>query len=206
MILTPESVLAVLVHVLESATGLGSGKVILEGGNQGPRPASDSQDSLYCSLWWKRMEPLPQNTGDYADNTDPCDYDNAGPITQHLRNETWCTVQVSFRGASAFSKAVEAAAALQNDERFFDLWKILGYGGIESIQDATAPFRGGVQPHAFFNLSFYACFGSEHQAEWFRNSQWAILGYPEGQSIPGVDSFDYAKENAEPEQDCRCIE
>jgi hypothetical protein len=172
MILTPDDVKKLLVSVFEVVTGLGAGRVIWET-EAGPRPP----EGLYCSLWWKSFEPLPQNQGDYSD---PARNAGASPngrgalITQHLRNETWCTVQVSFWGPRAFATAAMAVGALQNDNRNFDLWRILGYGGVEAMQDISLPFRGRVQPRCFFDLSFYACFGADYPVDWFDTSQWTI--------------------------------
>lgn len=162
MICTKESVSKLLVGVLERITGLGKGRVIIEG-EAGPRPS----EGLYCTLWWKDATPEPQNDGDFTDDGPECEYDKSHPLTQHLRNETYCTVQVSFWGKGAFEAALSAVSALQNAQRWFDLWRVLGYGGVDRVQDISAAFRGLLQGRAFFNLSFYACFGAAYPADWF---------------------------------------
>lgn len=162
MICTKDHIEKLLVGVLERITGLGKGRVLVED-NTGPRPS----DGLYCTLWWKDATPEPQNDGDFTDDGPECDYDKSHPLTQHLRNETYCTVQVSFWGKGAFEMALSAVSALQNAERWFDLWRVLGYGGVDRVQDISAAFRGLVQGRAFFNLTFYACFGAEYPSDWF---------------------------------------
>lgn len=191
MILTPDNVKKLLVSVFESMTGLAPGRVIWETSG-GPRPS----EGLYCSLWWKDFAPLPQNQGDYSDpdGTLPPDPEGRGElITQHLRNETWCTVQVSFWGAKAFETAVATVGELQNDNRIFDLWRILGYGGVEAIQDISAPRGGKMQQRVFFDLSFYACFGADYPVDWFDISQWTIdFADPPGEREP--EEFTYSEE------------
>jgi hypothetical protein len=155
MILTPEDVKKLLVSVLAGLTGLGFGRVIWET-TGGPRPS----EGLYCSLWWKDFELLPQTVGDYTAPTGP-DPDKEKPLTQHLRHESWCTVRVSFWGPKAFESAVRTVQAMETGDRWFDLWKVLGYGGTDAIQDISAAFRGRIQGRCFFNLSFYACFGAD---------------------------------------------
>ncbi|MEG6501569.1 MULTISPECIES: phage neck terminator protein [unclassified Desulfovibrio] len=193
MILTPEDVKKLLVSVLEGLTGLGSGRVIWETSG-GPRPS----EGLYCSLWWKDFELLPQNVGDYTAPTGP-DPDKARPITQHLRHESWCTVQISFWGPKAFESAVRTVLALQSDDRSFDLWKVLGYGGTDAVQDLSTAFRGRIQARCFFNLSFYACFGADYPAEWFDISQCGIKYAGE------IEDFEYSKADREVPDDCSCL-
>lgn len=193
MILTPEDVKKLLASVLEGLTGLGSGRVIWEA-SAGPRPS----EGLYCSLWWKDLELLPQNGGDYATSEAPGP-DKENPITQTLRNESWCTVQVSFWGPKAFETAVRTVQALQTGDRYFDLWKMLGYGGTDAIQDISAAFGGRIQGRCFFNLSFYACFGADYPVDWFDISQWAI-GY-----AGKTETFEYARADREVSDDCSCL-
>ena len=197
MILTPENVKQLLVSTLEKITALPPGRVIRET-EAGPRPSS----GLYCTLWWKTFEPLPQNGGDYAENPQyegqPDDYDKTHPIIQHLRNETWCEVQINFWGAGAFDLAVQTLQALQSDARWFDLWKVLGFGGVDAVQDISTAFRAQIQSRCFFTLSFYACFGGDYPAEWFDTSQWEIAC--SGQ----VQEFEYSKEIKD-DPDPRCL-
>ena len=186
LLLTTQDVKKLLVSVLERITGLEPGRVIWEAGG-GPRPP----EGLYCSLWWKRFEPLTQNEGAYRDVPDPDTCDKTTPILQVLRNETWCEVQVSFWGPGAFDMAALVVGRLQNDNRNFDLWHVLGYGGIDAIQDISSAFGGRIQSRCFFNLSFYACFGAEYPVAWFDVSQWGI-------SHAGrTDAFEYSKEDGE---------
>ena len=193
MILTPDKTKKLLVSVLEVITGLGSGRVIRET-EAGPRPS----EGLYCSLWWKDFELLPQNGGDYSD-TMPTDYDKAQPIVQHLRHESWCTVQVSFWGPKAFEVAVMTMQALQADDRWFDLWKMLGYGGTGVIQDISTAFKGKIQGRCFFDLSFYACFGAEYPVEWFDISSWGI------RFAGKTEQFEYQKSDRVIPDDCSVL-
>jgi len=192
MILTTQNVKKLLVSTLEGVTGLEPGRVTWEA-TGGPRPP----EGLRCSLWWKGFEPLAQNVGEYRDVSAPDTYDKATPIIQYLRNETFCEVQTSFWGDGAFDKAAATVGALQNDNRNFDLWRILGYGGIDAIQDISAYAGARIQQRAFFNLSFYACFGADYPVDWFDVSQWAI------KYAGTVTQFEYSKEiHDEPASRC----
>lgn len=195
MILTPDDTRKLLVSVFEAVTSLAPGRVIWETSG-GPRPS----EGLYCSLWWKIFDPLPQNQGDYSD---PDPEGRGELVTQYLRNETWCTVQVSFWGPKAFETAAMSVGKLQNDNRNFDLWRILGYGGVEAIQDISAPFRGTVQQRCFFDLSFYACFGADYPVDWFDISQWTIR-QQDPPAARDPEHFDYSKE-IHNEPDTRCL-
>lgn len=195
MILTTEEVKKLFIAVLERITGFPSGRVIWET-TGGPRPP----DGLYCSLWWKGLELLPQNMGDYsAPGGNEPDPDKDKPLTQHLRHESWCTVQISFWGPKAFEAAVRAVQALETSDRWFDLWKMLGYGGTDAIQDISAAFRGRIQGRCFFNLSFYACFGSDYPAEWFDIAQLGI------EYAGQAENFEYSKADRDVPDDCSCL-
>ncbi len=190
MILTVADVKLLLVQVMELCTGLPPGRVIYSGdGDSGPRPS----EGLYCSMWWKRLEPLPQTAGAYSAIGDD--------MLQEMRNESLCEVQVDFWGKKAFDTAAIAIQKLQADARFFDLWRVIGYGGIDAVQDISAYFQGTVQGRAFFTLSFYACFGSEYPVEWFDTSHWQILPNNDKQK---EEQFDYSKEIAD-EPKSRCM-
>lgn len=156
-----------LVEVFENLTGLGKGRVLRE--NYGDRrPPS----GLYCTLWFKTAEPLQQNNGDF-------EYDEAsGVFVQTLRNETYFTVQVSFWGPGAYEAALKAVSALQNSQRWADLWKIIGYAGVDAVQDISTAYLGKIQQRAFFNFNFYVCLGAAYPADWF-NKLTVKLNLPE---------------------------
>ena len=196
MILTVKEVQKLLIKVHEQSTGLDSGRVIFEG--EGPRPP----DGCYCSLWWKEIEPLPENSGSYSGQDKPSDYDKTEPLTLNLRNEAWCTVQVSFWGPDAMDTAVRSMQALNSDARWFDLWRVLGYGGVSRIQNISAQFRGKIQPRLFYDLTFYACFGTQFPADWFDSSQWQ-LGLRAGDvNNPETQEFEYSKEIRDDQDPC----
>ena len=160
-ILTTQNIKELLADVLENITGLESGRVIWED-SADPRPT----EGLYCSLCWKEFEPLPQNVGEYRDDPDP--------LIQTLRNETWCSVQISFCGLGAFDLAAASVGALQNDNRNFDLWRLLGYAGIDSVEDCGADSPADLKPCFCFTFSFYACFEADYPADWFEVSKWDL--------------------------------
>ena len=152
-----------LVRVFEAITGLGEGRVLRENYND-RRP----KGGLYCTLWFKNASPLQQNDGDFEID------EESGELIQTLRNETLFTAQVSFWGPLAYEAALSAASALQNSERWADLWRIIGYAGIDDVQDISTAYLGQVQPRAFFNFNFYVCLGVKYSSGWFDKSKWRI--------------------------------
>lgn len=171
MILTTRDIKDLLVEVMERITGL-KDRVVIET-ETGPRPG----EGLYCSLWFKGFEPLPQNVGDYRTEAD--EDGESLSMVQHLRNETYCTVQVTFRGTGAFEAATASIGWLQMDGRNFDLWKILGFGGVDALQEISMQYQGRIEPRCFFDLSFYACLGADYPVDWFDTSIWHV-GEPGG--------------------------
>lgn len=188
MILTRKTVKKLLQETIAALSGMPTERVIWED-RPGPRPS----DGRYFTLWWKNIEPLVQNSGEYAFHDD-------GSATQHLCHESYCSVQVSAWGQDAFDAVHEVAQALQADSRWFDLWRLIGYGGVDSVQDISAAFRGQVQGRAYFNLDFYACFGADHPTEWFNVSQWAI------RCNEKTEEFEYQKSDRDIPEDCSCLE
>lgn len=188
MRLTIAELKKLLVSTMELVAGLSPRRVILEGHN-GPRPSS----GLYCSLWFKDLDLLPQNVGDYTQPEQATDQ-----AVQTLRHETYCTVQISFWGPKAFDATVAASQELHTDARWSDLWRVLGYGGTGPVQDISAAFGGQVQGRAFFDLSFYACFGTDYPVDWFDTSQWAVRYAGQQEEFP------YSKEIADEPKRC-CV-
>lgn len=180
MMLTPERLRTLFVRVLERVTGLGQGRVLVED-EAGPRPA----EGLYCTLRWERMDPLPQNGGDYRDDhageyLPGCDpgcasgYDKEEPITQSLRNETLNTLRLSFWGPGAFGAGLRTQQALQEDARWADLWRVCGFADLGALCAEGAAAGGGMQTRTWFEFSFYACFGTRCPADWFDVSAWDV--------------------------------
>ena len=81
---------------------------------------------------------------------------------------------MSVRGPGAYSLASEARYGLEAAERFFDLWRVLGFAGCGPVTDLSVPLGGRIQQRAFFDITFYALFGRAYPLEWFDASQWAI--------------------------------
>ncbi|MFQ8889832.1 MAG: hypothetical protein ACLR7Z_17285 [Bilophila wadsworthia] len=147
--LTVDAVNTLLADYLTSVFQWEAGRVVVET-QAGPRPPS----GVYATLWWKGQELLQQGMGDFTLPESPEDEG-----VQSLGNETLCTVQVSVRGPHAYSLASEARYGLEAAERFFDLWRVLGFAGCGPVTDLSGPLGGRIQQRAFFDITFYALFG-----------------------------------------------
>lgn len=157
-----------LVETTEVLTGYPRGRVIVETLND-RRPVDGSP---YCTLWFKRVEPLVMGPG--VTFFDPNDTANTEQAIQVFNNESHCTVQFSFWGDSALTEAVQFMQQLHSDMRFADLWQILGYSGVDQIQDISTEYGAKIQQRAYFNLDFYVCLGRALPLDWFNVSQWTI--------------------------------
>lgn len=162
--LTVDAVNTLLADYLTAFFQWDTGRVLVET-QAGPRPPS----GVYATLWWKSQEVLRQDWGTFTLPESPRD-----DGIQHLDNESLCIMQITVRGPHAYSLASEARYSLDAAERFFDLWRVLGFAGCGPVTDLSAAFGGRVQQRAFFDLSFYALFGRAYPLEWFDASQWGI--------------------------------
>lgn len=162
--LTVNAVNTLLADYLTSVFQWEAGRVGVET-QAGPRPPS----GVYATLWWKGQELLQQGMGDFTLPESP-----EAEGVQSLGNEALCTVQVSVRGPDAYSLASEARYSLEAAERFFDLWRVLGFAGCGPVTDLSGPLGGRIQQRAFFDMTFYALFGRAYPLEWFDASQWVI--------------------------------
>jgi len=163
-ILTEEQVNDLLVNFFTSLFEWEDDRVLVET-QAGVRPTN----GIYMTLWWKSNEMLNQGNGEFIQ---PDNNENRG--AHKLDNESYCTIQITLRGDNAYSLCNEARRALDDPQRFFDLWTILGFAGCDPVQDMSAPFGGKIQQRAFFNFNFYATFGREYPADWFDKSKWII--------------------------------
>lgn len=161
---TPDSVQTLLQQVVCAITGYTADHVLIE--SKADRRPQDTKP--YATLYMKRFEPLKQDVGDYyIDQDAPVAEDG----TQVLDNETLFTVQFNFWGRGAVSTAMSVVSALQNGQRFFDIWKIIGFAGIDSVQDISAAYGAQIQQRAFFDCDFYACFGKAYPLDWYKVAQ-----------------------------------
>lgn len=155
-----------LVDVMQRVTALPNGRVLIE--TKADRRPSEG---LYCTLWFKELTPLVQNDGDFEYNTDE---PTTELITQTLDHESLCTVQLTMWGDDAYDRVTDAMQALQNAQRQFDLWQILGFAGFDSVQDISVQYGAKIQQRAFVNLHYYACLGKKYPSDWFDVSQWEM--------------------------------
>lgn len=184
---------ALFVHTLQQITGLPAGRVIIE-----TKADRRPPEGLYCTVWFKELEPLVQNEGDFEYPLDS--YDNDEPATQILDNESHCVVQIEMWGDDAYARAIDAMQALQNSQRFEDLWRVIGFAGIDYVRDISVQYGAKIQQRAYFNLSYYVCLGKKYPADWFKDTQWVL-------SLAALDyneNWDFSKEAAD-EPDPRCM-
>lgn len=183
---TPEVVQKLLQEVTCAMTGYDADHVLIE--TKADRRPQDTKP--FASLWFKNAEPLRQDQGDiYIDQDAPDSEDGI----QVLDNETLFTVQFNFWGRGAYSTALSVVSALQNARRFFDLWRLIGFAGIDAVQDISAVYGAQVQQRAYFNCDFYACFGRKYPVDWYKVSQWELdvpdVSYKETFKLDGVPPY-----------------
>jgi hypothetical protein len=159
---TPASIRTLLVAAISAMSGIAADRVQIETKNDA-RPS----DGLYATLWFKGSDVLPDYSGDKL-------IGNESTVTETLRGESLCSVQISFWGAGAYDAAVKTQLKFLNNQREFDLWRILGSAGVESVQDLSQQFGGQVQQRAFFEFNYYVCFENLVPLDWFDTSTWTI--------------------------------
>lgn len=195
--ITPEAVTKLFVEVTEALTGYGPGRVLVE--TKADRRPQDK--APYATLWFKLMEPLPQNEGDWY--YESLEYDNNEQAAQVLDNETLCTLQFGFWGDDAYHEAIKLMHALQNANRQFDLWRIVGFAGFDSVQDISVQYGAKIQQRAYFNMDFYVCFGRCYDVDWFKVSNWNLTDINTANSKYS-QQFLYSKEEQD-KIDPRCV-
>lgn len=164
-LLTVDSINALLRAVVIKSLNLSESHVIIETRNR-PRPYDDG---LYVTIFWVTQDLLVQGSGDflYPDN-------GLSEGTQALRNDAFCTVRILTRGTNAYNAASLLRQAFDSADRQWDLYHVVGFAGIESIQDISVNFGGQIQQTAFFDFSFYVCFGAEYSIPWFTRTTMVI--------------------------------
>lgn len=154
------------VEATEVLTGYARGRVLIETMID-RRPADTGP---YCTIWFKNLEPLTVNVGDfYFDFTD-----DEPDAAQVIDNESLCAAQFSFWGQGAYNEATRFMQTLHAQRRFHDLWRIVGFAGLDAIQDVSSEYGGKIQQRAYFTLNFYTCLGRALPADWFDTSKWIV--------------------------------
>lgn len=183
------------VESTEALTGYARGRVLVETMSD-RRPADGAP---YCTLWFKNLEPLAVNVGDFYFDYETEDPDKTIDAVQVLDNESFCTVQFSFWGNGAYNEATRFMQTLHAQRRYHDLWRVVGFAGIDAVQDISAQYGAKIQQRAFFNLDFYVCLGRALPADWFDVSQWGIA-LPKNKDYK--EEFEYSKEIHYGERTC----
>jgi hypothetical protein len=83
---------------------------------------------------------------------------------------------------------------MQNIMRFADLWRGIGYAGIDSVQDISTQYGAKIQQRAYFNFDFYVYFGRSYPVDYFKLSSWRQVLRTQNNY---QEQWDYPKEAAD---------
>lgn len=168
-----DSVYAILRAFVCQVLSLPDNYVLIETKTK-PRPMDDRP---YVTLYWLEQTLLEKNMYYFEQPATP-DVD----CTENTVNEAYNTMRFTVRGPNAYNLCSELRYAIESHNRFWDLWRLLGFSGVTNVTDLSAVYGGQVQQRSFIDLSFYACLGKSYPLAWFDKCPFIINGI---QSIYG---------------------
>lgn len=124
-----------------------------------PRPI----EKQYITIYWKDLDILVQTAGGgrFVDNDQ---------YIEELDNESYCTVELSVRGDNAYNLAVKIRQAIESNQRWFDLWQVIGFAGCDTVHDLSAEYGAKIQQRAVFDLHFYVLLNTTYPADYFEKA------------------------------------
>lgn len=147
---------ALFIHTLSKISGIPVTRWRV-GTRAGTRPT----EGLFGVITWKRTEPLKQ----LEDPEFTQDGDNDPTFTD--LNACYCTLEIKVLGENSRNVLSEIMFGLQSINRTWDIWNVVGFGGVTEIQNASTPLGGRIQEWSVMDVSFYVNFERTYLAEYF---------------------------------------
>lgn len=146
---TIENVKQLFRNAVETATGW----TTVFGPANGPTPANQ-----YCLVTLKDIETKERDVIKMVETTEN--------FVEHQRQESTLTFEVQTRGNGAMNAMHNVVAYLDSSLREIDLWKTLGSGGHDSIQNISTYVNGKIQPVAVMNVYIHATLNKQNVIEY----------------------------------------
>lgn len=122
------------------------------------------------------LEPFASfRTLDYQGQDYPSK-DYIGDPEEIITDTPYIPTQIKFVGLDAFSRLVSFCLALRGANRFKDLYKVVGLGGIEGPQNISVSDENGrILEQAVATVSFHAEISSSEQIDAIDNGQAGLI-------------------------------
>jgi hypothetical protein len=102
--------------------------------------------------------------------------DYVGDPEEIITDTPYIPTQIKFVGLDAFPRLVNFCIALRSANRFKDLYKVVGLGGIEGPQNISISDENGrILEQAVATVSFYAEISSSEQIDAIDNGQVELI-------------------------------
>lgn len=138
-------------------------RVIIEDAS-GPQP-----DGPYVSLRLESLRPNSFNERRLVER------ESDGELVEYAAYLVYCALKVSFWGQDACNRAARCQMQMSAAGRFFDLWRVIGFGGCDPVRRASAEDLGKIQERADFVFNFHANLDAVyHDPEHFADSRFDL--------------------------------
>jgi hypothetical protein len=131
-----------------------SGQVVINERNPGPRP-----DAAYLSMLLFRQEGTSWPTR--------CRTISGSVMTEKVSDPTYFGMMLTARGKGAQSTLNKIRLGLRSDNRYRDLYQIIGLGGCGDVQNTATAFAGRILEQASMEVTFYALLSYEEAVDYF---------------------------------------
>ena len=146
-----------MVTVLQTWVRAISGQSCFVQNEMGPPP-----NVPYCTIHVSLLNPLPHDTKTRTDTTET------------IRGLYLIDVAVTAWGDGAEALAVKLRNSIFADNRYTDLWTVLGKSAIGDIKDLASEYNGKMRPRAEFVLSAYTALETTFVNDYFESNQITI--------------------------------
>lgn len=95
-------------------------------------------------------------------------------IVETVSAQTYLSVTLNVYGGNAMQVASRLCRSLYSAQRYVDLWKVCGLGGVESVVDLTALERGALKQRAEIKLMLYCVLYDTFDSDYFDSVPYSI--------------------------------
>lgn len=167
-VVTPDTAIQAVRALIITALDLPSEKVLVETRGR-PRPYDNGP---YVTVYWRMQQLLKQNTLEFV----PPPEDDEQDGEERPTNSAYCCIRITVRGDDAYNLCSKLRYEFERGERWFDIFRVLGYSDIPDVYDLSAEYGGKIQQRAVMDFYFYIDFNARFPAPWFNKVNLVVNG------------------------------
>jgi hypothetical protein len=141
-----------------------SGQPVVNERNPGPAPSKTAYVCFFLFMQTGTMWPVKSYV------------DPSSTLTETVADPTEFKCNFTARGAGAQSTLNKIRLLLRSDNRYKDLWQIMGLGGCGDVQNTATRFEGRILEQATMEITLHAVLSVSEVVDYFTSAEVDVEG------------------------------